>query len=1100
MATLCHEGVFDTIETDWATPKNAVLALIPLANSTVVAVNSDIGFGFADVFCFSFRGGVVAVVLVVGEGERRDRLENVATTLRTDRESMECAVDAVGVLVTATVGVAVGVVVNAGSTVTVAGSAAPGAPAATAVAVAASSSLSDGVVFSGLALLSSAPSAFVPTLLPLFPLNVSLRTVSALREITVRQRSNSSFASSQWNRGSNSNSGLGLSRVISPPVNTGIMFVPQASVYIVERFGKFHKILDPGLAILIPFIDRIRYVQSLKENAVEIPTQTAITQDNVTLEIDGVLYYKIEDPYKASYGVENAEFAVSQLAQTTMRAEIGQLSLDRTLAERTQLNHNIVNAINTAAFDWGIRCLRYEIRDVHPPENVVASMHQQVSAERRKRAEILESEGARQSAINIAEGRKQSIILESEAEKATQINMAEGEAASIRLKALASAQAIVEVSNAIKIQGVHGQDAVSLSVAEKYIESFGKLAKEGTTVIVPNNVGDASAVAQTDKAPLALRGTSNSNISSSSSNNNRASIFSPLGADPVSGQTDSLAQEAIETLLLLCSPNSSFIQYSDESDAAGPSAFEYIGGSLSNNGNDNSSNSSANSPKTPADIVFADDETAARAFVHLATSARETHARADGCEEQTDALFLVATAASGLEKMEQRSRISRSSSSSSSSELFGGIATPKFLQNLFLDTAKNFAVMSNGSSGGSGNSSDSGVSTTARRKTFGVDWTEVFKKVSEGPNWQPVPADFTDELQPINTKQHQTAEFNSAKQEDTQVHQQVLNCEVEQTFSIKKSSSKYNLQLIRPYVCVVDNCRKSYTKRRGLIAHGKAVHPKHMEILKKVTPHSNLLFDEGIKLLSGLESEQDEDETQKSKRKWHEEEERLHSDSPITPLIKISDTDGTVVTEPPSASAIKHAKPQKKRNRRLSASDFASDSGGEGLLTAEVAEELSLRIAFLNEQRPFICSQKGCNKRYRNVNGLKYHLEKGHNCCSEGVSDTTTGSGSTSSLLLTENSSTSSLFCDTHTLRLKSGESSAQSLCNQVNNTHIYTASPFAHTGSEESKEEELVESGEMKPFECPHPGCDKAYKNKNGLLYHLRKGKLATHGKIDAI
>ncbi|KAJ3351717.1 hypothetical protein HDU83_008744 [Entophlyctis luteolus] len=277
----------------------------------------------------------------------------------------------------------------------------------------------------------------------------------------------------------------------TPPVNTVILFVPQASVYVVERFGRFHKILEPGLAILIPFVDRIRYVQSLKENAVEIPTQSAITQDNVTLEIDGVLYYKIEDAYKASYGVENAEFAVSQLAQTTMRAEIGQLTLDRTLAERTQLNHNIVNAINSAAFDWGIRCLRYEIRDVHPPENVVAAMHQQVSAERRKRAEILESEGARQSAINVAEGRKQSMILESEAEKATQMNIAQGEAASITMKAVATAEAISEVSKAIRANGSYAQDAVSLSVAERYIESFGKIAKEGTTVVVPSNVGDA---------------------------------------------------------------------------------------------------------------------------------------------------------------------------------------------------------------------------------------------------------------------------------------------------------------------------------------------------------------------------------------------------------------------------------------------------------------------------------------------------------------------------------------------------------------------------------------------------------------------------------
>ncbi|KAJ3027506.1 UNVERIFIED_CONTAM: hypothetical protein HDU68_003694 [Siphonaria sp. JEL0065] len=308
----------------------------------------------------------------------------------------------------------------------------------------------------------------------------------------------------QWGGNSGRSSiGSGANRV--PPVNTIIMFVPQASVYVVERFGKFHKILEPGLAILIPFIDRIKYVQSLKENAVEIPTQSAITHDNVTLEIDGVLYYKIEDAYKASYGVENAEFAVSQLAQTTMRAEIGQLTLDRTLAERTQLNHNIVNAINTAAFDWGIRCLRYEIRDVHPPENVVSSMHQQVSAERRKRAEILESEGQRQAAINVAEGRKQSLILESEAEKATQINLAEGEAESIKLKAIASAQAIVEVSNAIKTHGSSAHDAISLSIAEQYISSFGKIAKEGTTVVVPSNVGDAHTMRFTQLASLVAR-------------------------------------------------------------------------------------------------------------------------------------------------------------------------------------------------------------------------------------------------------------------------------------------------------------------------------------------------------------------------------------------------------------------------------------------------------------------------------------------------------------------------------------------------------------------------------------------------------------------
>ncbi|KAJ3315519.1 hypothetical protein HDU76_002177 [Blyttiomyces sp. JEL0837] len=273
-----------------------------------------------------------------------------------------------------------------------------------------------------------------------------------------------------------------------------VLFVPQASVYVVERFGKFHKILEPGLSLLIPVIDRIRYVQSLKEIAVSIPTQSAITQDNVTLELDGVLYYKIEDPFKASYGVEDAEFAVSQLAQTTMRAAIGQMTLDRTLAERTQLNYNIVNAINAAAFDWGIRCLRYEIRDIHPPDNVVAAMHQQVSAERRKRAEILESEGARQAAINVAEGKKQSLILESEAMKAKQINQALGEAEAIQLRAVANAESIERIAKAIEGNGASSRDAVALSVAEKYVDAFSNIAKESSTVIVPSNVADAASM------------------------------------------------------------------------------------------------------------------------------------------------------------------------------------------------------------------------------------------------------------------------------------------------------------------------------------------------------------------------------------------------------------------------------------------------------------------------------------------------------------------------------------------------------------------------------------------------------------------------------
>ncbi|EXJ81943.1 cell division cycle 20-like protein 1, cofactor-APC complex [Capronia coronata CBS 617.96] len=283
-------------------------------------------------------------------------------------------------------------------------------------------------------------------------------------------------------------------RQSSLPANTIIRFVPQQTAWIVERMGKFHRILQPGLAILLPIIDRIAYVQSLKESAIEIPSQSAITADNVTLELDGVLYTRVFDAYKASYGVEDAEYAISQLAQTTMRSEIGQLTLDHVLRERASLNSNITQAINEAAQEWGVVCLRYEIRDIHAPEGVVAAMHRQVTAERSKRAEILESEGQRQSAINIAEGRKQSVILASEALKAEQINMASGEAEAILVKAQATARGIEAVASAIKQGEDSAQSAVSLSVAEKYVDAFSKLAKEGTAVVVPGNVGDISSM------------------------------------------------------------------------------------------------------------------------------------------------------------------------------------------------------------------------------------------------------------------------------------------------------------------------------------------------------------------------------------------------------------------------------------------------------------------------------------------------------------------------------------------------------------------------------------------------------------------------------
>jgi len=283
----------------------------------------------------------------------------------------------------------------------------------------------------------------------------------------------------------------------SLPINTVIKFVPQQTAWVVERMGKFQRVLEPGIAVLIPGIDRIAYVKSLKENAMEIPSQSAITADNVTLDLDGILYTRVFDPYKASYGVEDAEYAISQLAQTTMRSEIGQLTLDHVLKERATLNTNITQAINEAAADWGIRCLRYEIRDIHAPEPVVEAMHRQVTAERSKRAEILESEGQRQSAINIAEGRKQSVILASEALKAEQINTASGEAEAILLKAKATAAGIDAVAKSLADGKQAAQGAVSLSVAEKYVDAFAKLAKEGTSVVVPGNVGDIGSMIAT---------------------------------------------------------------------------------------------------------------------------------------------------------------------------------------------------------------------------------------------------------------------------------------------------------------------------------------------------------------------------------------------------------------------------------------------------------------------------------------------------------------------------------------------------------------------------------------------------------------------------
>lgn len=288
---------------------------------------------------------------------------------------------------------------------------------------------------------------------------------------------------------------IALAVVFFVVIKSSVKFVPQNRAYVVERFGKFNRTLEAGLNFIIPFIDKVAYDRTLKEQAVDVPSQGAITKDNIGLTVDGVLYLKVIDAHKASYGVENYVFAVTQLAQTTMRSEIGKLSLDKTFEERDTLNTAIVSAINEAAQPWGVQVLRYEIKDIEPPKTVLEAMERQMRAERDKRAVILESEGERQSSINVAEGDKEAKVLAAEAVRAEQILLAEGEAQAIETVANAKAIALRTIGESAAT--AEGQKAVQLDLATMAIEAKQKIAKESTIVLTDGqSSGAAGTVAE----------------------------------------------------------------------------------------------------------------------------------------------------------------------------------------------------------------------------------------------------------------------------------------------------------------------------------------------------------------------------------------------------------------------------------------------------------------------------------------------------------------------------------------------------------------------------------------------------------------------------
>jgi len=283
--------------------------------------------------------------------------------------------------------------------------------------------------------------------------------------------------------------------VIVAFVIEGVRIVPQQSAWVVERLGRFQGTLEPGLNLIIPFFDKVAYVHSLKEVPLDVPEQICITKDNTQLGVDGILYYQVTDPRLASYGSSNYMVAITQLAQTTLRSEIGKMELDKTFESREEINRQIVHALDEAGRNWGIKVLRYEIKSLTPPESILRAMQQQITAEREKRALIAKSEGERQQEINLAEGKRQAAVLESEGDKTAAINRAQGEATAIRVIAEATAAGVRAVAEAIAERG--GLEAANLKVAQQYVEAFANLAKTSNTVIIPTNAGDVAGFVAT---------------------------------------------------------------------------------------------------------------------------------------------------------------------------------------------------------------------------------------------------------------------------------------------------------------------------------------------------------------------------------------------------------------------------------------------------------------------------------------------------------------------------------------------------------------------------------------------------------------------------